>query len=154
MRKHIDTIRDAALEGVVSVQASAMSGASVARRHPSGVLAGAVLGSLGLTSTAYAAGGCGNGAADALVDFIDGAAKFLLYVGGALALLAMAAGAVMVVSGTGSWPSKGFKVLKNAAIGLGILVGIQLISFIVVEFVGGAGGNKVDANCVTGGQRS
>lgn len=99
---------------------------------------------------AYASG-CKSGAASELVDFIDNAANFMMAIGGAGALLMFAVAAFFIITGhKESQVSKGFKMVKNALIGLAILAAGFFIKEVLLQFISGATGGS-SGRCVKEG---
>jgi hypothetical protein len=100
---------------------------------------------------AYAAG-CNTGAASDLVKFIDNAANFMMAIGGAGALLMFAVAAFFIITGhKESQVSKGFKMVKNALIGLAILAAGFFLKEVLLKFIGGATGSNA-SKCVESGK--
>ena len=156
MNTHIKNIRESVLLGCVEVKTSVATITGKIAAHPrlSGMMSfyGASLVIASRPALALAAGGsgCKSDAATTLVKFVKDAAKFMIGIGGAVALLMLAVGAFMIiVGGTPDRVAKGMKIIKNVVIGLIVLSGGLLVSFIVTSFVEGAAGNKADnSNCV------
>jgi hypothetical protein len=154
------TLNDAALSAIVRVQTTAASraedlvGGGRIERWATGF--GAACGALMATGTraaygasaATTAGGCDqSGPAGAIQSFISSAASFAIGIGAGGALLMLALGALLIIfGGTPDRVSKGMKVIKNAVIGLGLLAAGLFLKFIVVTFIFGAVGSKVDAS--------
>jgi hypothetical protein len=100
---------------------------------------------------AYAAG-CKSGAASDLVDFIDNAANFMMAIGGAGALLMFAVAAFFIITGhKESQVSKGFKMVKNALIGLAILAAGFFLKEVLLKFISGATSTR-SSKCVEEGK--
>ena len=102
---------------------------------------------LGTAAQAQAGGavssgtGCASSASTALQSFLGSAANFAIGIGGVGALLMLAVGALMIIFGhTPQRASMGMKVIKNAVIGLGVLVAGLLLKFIIVDAILGAAG--------------
>jgi hypothetical protein len=104
-------------------------------------------------AVSWAAAGCGDSSAKELMDFIGYLTRLLSYAIGALALLMFMVGGIMiVVGGTSSRVNQGFKILKNALIGLGVAVAAFAGQAVFVEIVdAGFPGNNSPA-CVGEGQ--
>lgn len=152
MTKNITLIRESVLLGVIEVKTGVAAIMARIMAHPR---VSAIIGALFFYGSrpvaAYAAGsGCKSTAADTLIKFIQDAAKFMIGVGGAVALLMLAVGAFMIiVGGTPDRVAKGMKIIKNTVIGLVVLSGGLLISFVVTQFVEGAAGSRADdSGCV------
>lgn len=144
-RNKMSLISQALGEGVVDLQVKAgAAGSRVAQLGPRAksalVLGIAAMYPALFTAVAWAAPkGCNSGAATKLVGFIDSAAKFMMAIGGAGALLMFAVGAFFIIAGgTGSRVSKGFGMIKNAVIGLVVLAAGFFIKEVVLSFVSGA----------------
>lgn len=101
-------------------------------------------------------GGGGKGAnsgtaTGSLTGLIETAANFLIIVGGALAILMFAIGGFMIMGLGGTKNAKkGFTVVKNALIGLAIMVSGIFIREVILQFIAGGTGGNNKANCVKG----
>ena len=158
-REKFSLIQSALGEGVVDLQVKAgAAGSRVAQLDPRAknalVLGIASLYLLVSTNVALAASkGCSSPATTKLVGFIDSAAKFMMALGGAGALLMFAVGAFFIIAGgTGSRVSKGFGMLKNAVIGLVVLAAGFFIQEVVLSFVSGATGDNTPG-CINKGSK-
>jgi hypothetical protein len=113
---------------------------------------GVLLTPLFVTAPALAAGnGCTSSAARQLFGFLNAAAQFVIGIAGVGSLLMFAIGAAFIImGGTPEKVSKGMKIVKNAIIGLGILVAAVFIKTVVLAFVEGATGVK-GSSCIKRG---
>ncbi len=112
---------------------------------------GALVGVLGAPSLALADCGVAPGAttsASGLVTLINQAASFLMYIGVAIAVFMIAYGGFRVLSAAkSSWAREGMGYVKNAVIGLVIMLSGLFIKGIVVTFLtGGTAGASSDCN--------
>lgn len=90
-------------------------------------------------------------ATTSLTGLIETAANFLIIVGGALAILMFAIGGFMIMGLGGTKNAKkGFTVVKNALIGLAIMVSGIFIREVILQFIAGGTGGNNKANCVDG----
>lgn len=151
MKTHIQNIRESVLLGLIEVKTGSATGLSRVVSHPRvAAIVGALLVYASRPAAAYAAGGCKSDAATTLIKFIKDAAKFMIGIGGAVALLMLAVGAfLIIVGGTPDRVAKGMKMIKNTVIGLVVLSAGLLISFVVTQFVEAAAGSRADnSRCI------
>lgn len=149
-------IQDSALQGVAelhvrSLETASKVGEMSARAKTQLTVAACLLLFAMNSGIAIAAGGdCGGEAGSKLAGFISKIASFLMLLGGAAALLMFAVGALFIIAGGNqSRVSKGIGYIKNAAIGLGVLVVGGFIKVVVVNLAkGGTENNGFDASCV------
>lgn len=93
----------------------------------------------------------GTGATSSLTSLIETAANFLIIIGGALAILMFAIGGFMIMGLGGTKNAKkGFTVVKNALIGLAIMVSGIFIRTVILNFIDGGTGGTNKAKCVQG----
>lgn len=151
----IQLIQDSALQGVAEAQTKAMGIAfkvsGWSEKTKRGVLAAMILGAVSFNSAvAFAASKeCGGEAANKLVGFIEDIAQFVMYIAGALAILMFVVGAVYIITGSKqSNVTKGIGFLKNAALGLGVLILVFFMKTIIVNLSVGLGGENSDTSCV------
>lgn len=102
---------------------------------------------------AAAQAGCnaGGSSTDGLTTLIQQAANFLIIVGGALAVLMLAVGGFMIMGlgGTSKHSRKGMTIVKNALIGLAIMVAGVFLREVIVKFIaGGTGAGNNSADCL------
>jgi hypothetical protein len=147
-------IQDSALQGVAELQTKGFLLANRIAKIPERVktlmiFAGAAA-MIGVNSTIAWASGCtSNDAGPTLVGFISDISKFIMLIGGALAILMFVVGAVYIIGGSKqSNVTKGIGFIKNAAIGLGVLVLVFFLRELVVNLGSGLGGDKADTSCV------
>ncbi|WP_217924687.1 pilin [Miltoncostaea oceani] len=99
-----------------------------------------------------ATGGCSAGGAstDGLTKLIQQGANFLIIIGGAFAVLMFAIGGFMIMGLGGTRKSKkGMDIVKNALIGLAIMVAGLFVREVLVKFIAGAtGAGKNSADCL------
>lgn len=156
MRKNpLTFLQEASLEAGAAVQVKAFELVESRRKRTAGGL-GLVLAGVLIAASPAVAQGCLRGsqksAADTISKFFDGAAKFMMVIGGAAALLMFAVGGFMWIvasSPTEVQRAKGF--IKNAIIGLIVLVAGLLINTVVVNLVEGISTGHNDADCVRQG---
>lgn len=153
MRKNpLTLLQEASLEAGVAVQVKAFELVESRRKRTLGAVGATLLGVLILASPALAQGCLRGGqqrAADTLARFIDGAAKFMIYIGGAAALLMFAVGGVMwIIASSHGDVQRAKNFIKNAIIGLVVLVAGLLINTVVVNLVEGISGNHNSAECL------
>lgn len=148
-------IQDSALEGVAELHVRSLATASkvggMSQRAKTSLSASIFLGLLAFNSAAaYAAGDCGEDAGSKLAGFIGKLASFLMLLGGALALLMFAVGALYIIAGSKqSNVSKGIGFIKNAALGVGVLILGGFIKVIIVTLASGAvPDGQTDTECV------
>lgn len=135
---------------------------SLARSGKVGAGAAAVVGvgAAAVPATASAQS-CNSGGADGgrLQGIIDGAAGFLIILGGSLSILMFAIGGFMIL-GSGlkrEWVGKGMSVVKYALVGLVILVIGGFVKTVVLSIIGAAGSStggtdaKANADCANKG---
>lgn len=153
MKENLNMIREASLEGLSAAQVKAFDLAESARERMSYVFLAMILAvnALVFAPQALAAGCDQNDAGKSLVDFIEKLTNFVVFIGGALAILIIVVGAAMIIVATSSdKKKKGMDYIKNAIIGLLVLGGVFLLKFIVVALVNGAAGNKSN-DCLESG---
>lgn len=147
MKSNLTLVKDATVEGVVRVQMR-MSRHLASKKARIGALAMVVLAETLVPATALAANCSTGGAADKLVKFIKQAAQFMIYLGGAAALLMFSVGAVFIIAGGNPQRvNKGMKMIHNAVIGLVILVAGVFIATIIDLFVNSATGGQTNDTC-------
>ena len=154
-KEKLQLIQDSALQGVAELHAKSLATSSKvgnwSKKTKEAILAAFIIGGLAVNSTiAFAAGGdCGGEAGTRLAEFIGKLASFLMLLGGALALLMFAVGALYIIAGSKqSNVSKGMGFIKNAAIGVGVLALGGLIKFLVTNLAEGGGGDKANLKCI------
>jgi hypothetical protein len=107
-----------------------------------------------VSSSAYAVG-CGSDTATSkLSNLIAGAAKFMMAIGGALALLCFVLGGTLIMVGhTSERVKKGKSLVTNALIGLAVMAAGFFIKDVLLSFVSGATGSDSGGNtsCLTTG---
>ena len=149
-------IQDSALEGMAELHVRSLATASkvggMSQRAKTQLSAGIILGLFAFNSTVAlaASGKCGDDAGTKLADFIGKLASFLMLLGGALALLMFAVGALYIIAGSKqSNVSKGIGFIKNAALGVGVLILGGFIKVIITTVASGAvGKGNTDTTCV------
>jgi hypothetical protein len=149
-------IQDSALQGVAELQTKgfllANRIAQIPERVKTFIIFAGAASMIGLNSTiAWASGGndCGGDAGTTLVNFISDISKFIMIIGGALAILMFVVGAVYIIGGSKqSNVTKGIGFIKNAAIGLGVLILVFFLREIVVNLGEGLGRENADSDCV------
>ena len=94
-----------------------------------------------------------NDSGDEVFQFIGTLTKVLSYFIGALALLMFMVGGIMiVVGGTSSRVNQGFKILKNALIGLAVAVSAYAGQEVFIKVIDSAWGTSSNTSCVGNGQ--
>lgn len=84
-----------------------------------------------------------------LTNLIQQAANFLIIIGGAFAVLMFAVGGFMIMGLGGTRKvRKGFDIVKNALIGLAIMIGGIFVREVLVKFIGGATNGKNATDCL------
>lgn len=158
MRKNpLTLLQEASLEAGAAVQVKAFELAESRRKRTTGGLGLGLAVALLAAAPAIAQGGrCLRGsqqdAANTLSNFFDGAAKFMIVIGGAAALLMFAVGGFMwIVASKPGEVSRAKNFIKNAITGLIILVAGLLINTVVVSLIEGISGNANSADCVRQG---
>lgn len=107
-----------------------------------------------MTSSVALAASCDPRATTKLTTLIASAAKFMMAIGGALALLCFVVGGVLImIGGTSERVAKGKKLITNTVIGLAIMAGGFFIKEVLLSFVGGATSNNSggDTKCLDDG---
>lgn len=144
MKENKNLIRQAASEAMCSAQMGSerlvAAVSELPQRAKTFLLAGLVMGTLAIeSSAAFAAGKGGSEAANVLVMIMQRLAEFFMVLGGGLALLFFALGAIRIITAVdGDQKKKGMENIKNAIIGLVVLVGAFFIRFVVVNLIGSA----------------
>ena len=159
-------INDSLLRGYVRMQSRAVtraehmadSGRLAQRSYAAGAVVGALMGYGAVAAHAagaVAGAGCGasNSSFSAISGFINTAADFAIGIGGVGATLMLAVGAILIIfGGTPSRVRKCMEIIKNAAIGIGVLASGLFIKFVVVNLVQGATSGQSSTNpCLSQG---
>lgn len=154
MKDKVKLIQDSALQGVVELQNRAMSvavrAAGFSQKTRQVLTLTMVFGAFGVNSgIAWAAKqDCGGEAGSKLVTFIDGVAEFAMILAGGLAILMFVIGALYIIVGSKqSNVSKGIGFIKNAAIGLGVVILAFFIRTLIEAFSSGLGQGEADQKC-------
>jgi len=155
VRKTLDRLQKASYAAAATVQVNAFQLVESRRNRTLGAGGVAVLGMLVAAAPALAQSGClknqSKGAAQALESFFSGAATFLIYIGGAVFLLMMAAGGIMFMIGTSSGQiGKAKSYIKHALIGLVVLVTGVFVKEVVVNLIAGISSGTNSAECLGG----
>ena len=145
MRNPLAQMKEAALDGVATVQTGAMARAALLNDATSRVLlaVAAALTALVVNGIAFAAastGGCKSDAATKLFGFINDAARLMIGFGavGSLLMLSVGAGFIMFSAGNEGRARKGMTIVKNVVVALAIFGAGVFIKYIVLNFVGAA----------------
>lgn len=156
-------VRDTALQRVVQLQVAGPNGDTIDTGQFRFLGRASFLAPVGLASgasTARAAGGCDSAALQGLVGTLASATQFMIGIGAVGCLLMFAVGALTYM-GFKPWAAIGMKgsggqpdtykmaahIVKNAALGLAVLVAIAFIRWLVIEFMTGVTGNSTP-NCL------
>lgn len=93
---------------------------------------------------------CDGGRASGLQKIVGDAAKFLIVLGGATAVLMFVIGGFLIMTGGGSRKhvDRGMKTVKNAFIGLAVMVSGLFVRGVVVGFIGGASNDTSATACI------
>lgn len=131
------------------------------RRHRRLLGVGMAVGSLFTPAAAMAApqpatgggagSGCDAGRATGLQKIVKDAATFLIVLGGTVAVLMFTIGGFMIMAGGGSRKhvQKGMGIVKNAFIGLAVMVSGLFVRNVLTSFIGGASSGDASTNCIT-----
>lgn len=153
MRITSSIVRDLGLRAAVEMQSRAVAGAervADTKRVQAAIIAPVAF--LAMTGTAVAAE-CGDtDATGKLTGLISAAAKFMMAIGGALALLTFVIGGILImVGGTSERVAKGKKLVTNTIIGLAIMAGGFFLKVVILSFVSGGTGGSNGSACIKNG---
>lgn len=142
------------LQQKLLARAAGASTEGTGRRNRRLLGSGMAAGSLFAPSMAMAAApaaGCDAGRATGLQKIVRDASMFLIVLGGSVAVLMFVIGGFMIMAGGGSRKHKqrGMDIVKNAFIGLAIMVSGIFVRTIVVNFIGGASADTSATGCIT-----
>jgi hypothetical protein len=155
LKENMSLLRQAGREGVQESAALGVTAAtrvaSLSREAKAAVTLTlfAAIFFLGSSNLALAAANnCGGRPAQRITTFISNAATFMIAIGGVGALLMFAVGAAMIIFAVQpQYKSQGMGYIKNAIIGLVILVSGLFIKEVLLQFVEGATGGTADEDC-------
>lgn len=126
------------------------------RRHRRLLGVGMAGGSLFTPAAAFAQApgapaGCDAGRSSGLQKIVKDAATFLIVLGGTVAVLMFVIGGFLIMAGGGSRKhvQRGMGIVKNAFIGLAVMVSGIFVRNVLTNFIGGASNDTSATNCIT-----